>query len=489
VLLLRYNNFVNINDLQYILQHNCQIGINKAVVTGVSGGPDSLCLLDILCRLGYPIIVAHLNHGLRSKSDQEAHQVHQHALSRNLPYVQKKVDIYSYAQENRLSIEEAARVVRYRFLFDLARKNRAQAVAVGHTADDQVETVLMHYLRGSGLAGLSGMGYYSLPNSWDKEIPIVRPLLGTWRDEIIQYLQERGIQPEIDESNQDRRYFRNRLRHDLIPELEHYNPKIKKALFHTAEILRGDHAIIQQSVDRVWAECCIEHGAGYIGFALDGLSRQPVGMQRQLLRRGMTALIPDLRDIEFKVIERGVERIKHYGFGKTELISGLHIQVDPGVVWLVSQNATLPIGDWPQVISGKEYYLDLPGECKLGNGWKIRAEQLLANAELFARVEKNTDPYRVWMDADKIVFPLLVRKRLAGDRFKPFGMGGHSVKLSDLMINFKVPSKARISWPVLVSGEEITWVPGVRMGEIARLVSSTQRVAFLQLQKTDDVRI
>jgi tRNA(Ile)-lysidine synthase len=125
----------------------------------------------------------------------------------------------------------------------------------------------------------------------------------------------------------------------------------------------------------------------------------------------------------------------------------------------------------------------------LGNGWKIRAEQLLANAELFARVEKNTDPYRVWMDADKIVFPLLVRKRLAGDRFKPFGMGGHSVKLSDLMINFKVPSKARIGWPVLVSGEEITWVPGVRMGEIARLGSSTQRVAFLQLQKTDDVGI
>ncbi len=476
---------MNVNDLQYILQHNCRIGINKAVVTGVSGGPDSLCLLDILWRLGYQIIVAHLNHGLRSKADEEAHQVHQQATSRNLPFVQKKVDIYSYARSNRLSVEEAARMVRYRFLFDLARENRAQAVAVGHTADDQVETVLMHFLRGSGLAGLSGMGYYSLPNSWDNEIPLVRPLLGSWRDEIMEYLHERGIQPEIDESNRDRRYFRNRLRHDLIPELEQYNPQIKHRLFHMAEVLRGDHAIVQQNADHVWAECCIELGTGYVGLSLDGLSRQPVGMQRQLLRKGMTTLVPDLRDIEFKVIERGVERITHPAQGKTELMAGLYILVESGLFWLAAQDAVLPTVDWPQLIIGKEDYLDLPGECDLGGGWMIRAEQLLASAELITQVEMNTDPTRAWLDADKIIFPVRVRSRQAGDRLKPFGLDGHSIKLSDFMTNLKIPSKARDSWPILVSGEDIIWVAGYRIGECVRLSSTTRRVAYLRLLRTD----
>jgi len=442
-------------------------------------------MLDILWRLGYQIIVAHLNHGLRSKADEEAYHVHQQASSRNLPFVQKKVDIYSYARENHLSVEEAARVVRYRFLFDQARENRAQAVAVGHTADDQVETVLMHFLRGSGLAGLRGMGYYSLPNSWDNEIPLVRPLLGNWRDDITQYLLERGIQPEIDESNQDRRYFRNRLRHDLIPELEQYNPQIKNRLFHMAEVLRGDHAIVQQNVDRVWAECCIEQGKGYVGFSLDGLSRQAVGMQRQLLRKGMTTLVPELRDIEFKIIERGVECIKHPAHGKTELIAGLFVLVESRLFWLAARDAVLPIGDWPQVISGNDDFLDLPGECDLGGGWIIKAKKLLASAELITQVEMNTDPTRAWLDADKIIFPVLVRSRQAGDRLKPIGMDGHSIKLSDFMINLKIPSKARDGWPVLVSGEDIIWVAGYRIGETARLSSTTRRVAYLRLLRKD----
>ena len=476
---------MNTTYLQYILQHNCRIGINKAVVAGVSGGPDSLCLLDILWRLGYPVVVAHLNHGLRSEADEEAIKVEQEAITRNLPFIQNKVDVKNYAENQGLSVEEAARIVRYRFLFEQARVYQAQAVAVGHTADDQVETVLMHFLRGTGLAGLGGMQYYSLPNSWDQEIALVRPLLGTWREEIMEYLQERCIQPEVDESNQNRRFFRNRLRHELIPELEKYNPQIKRAMFNMADILRGDEEIVRDQVDRAWKECCVEQGPGYLGYAIDSLSRQSLGLQRQLLRRGLSVLVPGLNDIDFKAIERGIVSIKNPSPAKTELMAGVDLRTEAGLLWLATRGTTLPLGEWPQVGIGMDCVLNLPGECNLGGGWVIRAGLIAVSPELIAQAEINPDPFQVWMDEDKIKSPISVRRRKTGDKLKPLGMGGHSVKLTDFMINLKIPSRARDGWPVITCAGEIIWVPGYRMGEFTRLRPSTRHAIHMQLSREE----
>ena len=133
-------------------------------------------------------------------------------------------------KEQKLSLEEAARILRYRFLFAQARSEGAEVVAVGHTADDQVETVLMHFLRGAGLPGLKGMAGRTILPEFDPKIPLVRPILHLWRSETEAYCQEHGLQPVYDPSNRDETYFRNRLRHSLIPELEKYNPRFKNTL-------------------------------------------------------------------------------------------------------------------------------------------------------------------------------------------------------------------------------------------------------------------
>ena len=201
---LSYNDFVMFRRIQSILQHNCQLVINKPVVIGVSGGPDSLCLLDLLWRMQYLLIVTHLNHSLRAEADDEARLVEEEAGKRCLPFVTQKMDVRAYAEHRKVSIEEAARTARYNFLFDQARRLGAQAVIVGHTADDQVETVLMHLLRGAGLAGLIGMEYSTVLREFDERIPLVRPLLSTWREQINAYIADRSLSPVTDESNWER---------------------------------------------------------------------------------------------------------------------------------------------------------------------------------------------------------------------------------------------------------------------------------------------
>ena len=158
------------------LNQECGLQLRLPLVVGVSGGPDSVCLLDGMHRLGYQAVVAHLNHQLREEAEADAQQVRQLAESLGLPFELESIDVPHFAEAERLSVEEAARIMRYRFLFRQAEKYAAQAVVVAHTADDQVETVLMHLLRGAGLAGLKGMLPRRLPNIWSQKVPPDRPL-------------------------------------------------------------------------------------------------------------------------------------------------------------------------------------------------------------------------------------------------------------------------------------------------------------------------
>ncbi|HEY2979690.1 MAG TPA: tRNA lysidine(34) synthetase TilS, partial [Anaerolineales bacterium] len=218
-----------LEKIESILQSACHLERGRLIVVGVSGGPDSLCLLHLLHQAGYPLLVAHFNHQIRPEAGDEAGAVEQFAARLGLRCVVGSADVSAHAQKNGLSIEEAARALRYGFLFEQARQAGAQAVAVGHTADDQVETVLMHFLRGAGLNGLQGMGYRTILRTFDSAIPIVRPLLGIWREEVLAYCTTYGLQPHFDRSNASPEYLRNRLRHTLIPVLESYNPKFREA--------------------------------------------------------------------------------------------------------------------------------------------------------------------------------------------------------------------------------------------------------------------
>ena len=170
-----------LNGIESIFRDTCQLTPDRNILVGVSGGPDSLCLMEALRQVGYPIIVAYFNHRLRPDSEIEANALEKTVARKMVSSVFEEGDVRGYAESEGLSIEEAARTLRYRFLFEQARAYEAQAVAVGHTADDQVETVLMHFLRGAGLTGLKGMSYRAFLPAFDENIPVVRPLLDVWR--------------------------------------------------------------------------------------------------------------------------------------------------------------------------------------------------------------------------------------------------------------------------------------------------------------------
>ena len=208
-----------LNNIATIFRDNCKLTRDRPILVGVSGGPDSLCLMESLRQEGYSVIVAHFNHQLRPDSDVEANSLEKTVSRKNIPSIFDSGDVRGYAESEGLSIEEAAREMRYRFLFEQARDCNAQALAVGHTADDQVETVLMHFLRGAGLTGLKGMTYRSFLPAFDERMPIVRPLLDIWREETVVFCAANGLRPYYDPSNDSLNFLRNRIRHLLIPHL------------------------------------------------------------------------------------------------------------------------------------------------------------------------------------------------------------------------------------------------------------------------------
>lgn len=469
--------------LPLVLQNYCRLDIKNPILLGVSGGPDSVCLLDLLSRLGYRIVVAHFNHRLRAEAHEEARRVGDLADRMGVPFVVGSQDVAQYAQIKGLSIEEAAREARYKFLFEQAERLHVQAVMVGHTADDQVETVLMHLLRGAGLDGLQGMAYRSLPNPWSENIPLVRPLLAFWRQEILDYLDEHELQATIDVSNLDTTFFRNRLRLETIPYLEKVQPQLRQLLWRSADIIHHENLLLDALVGNAWIACVTEQGKGYLGLRLAALREQPTAMQRRLLRRAINKLRPGLRDVSFDTIERGLAFIASSQYqGRCSLVGELVLYKEGEIVWLSSWEAELPDVSWPKMPGAQPMELHIPGEVTLSQGWTLRAVQIMATDQIREAIDSNADPFQAWFDADELPERLQVRSRRPGDRFKPRGMQGHSLKISDLMINLKVPQRARQGWPLVCAGEEIIWVPGCRQDQRGQVGPETRRILHLTLE-------
>jgi tRNA(Ile)-lysidine synthase len=472
-----------------ILQQNCQLNPEKTVLVGVSGGGDSLSLLDLLNRSGYPVVVAHFNHRLRPEAGDDAQFVERFAGNLGLPFVLGQADVLAQAQRSGLSVEESARHLRYSFLFEKARQVNAQAVAVAHQADDQVETILMHFIRGSGLAGLRGMQYRTLPSPWSEQIPLVRPLLGFWREEIQAYLSERKFDPVEDKTNRDTTIFRNRLRHELVPYLSTYNTGIRKVLWRVAQVLDAENELIEEMVDLAWQETYSEAGTGYVAFRFHALAAQPVGLKRRLIRRGISILRAGLRDIDFSTIERALGFLEAPTKSRRlELAAGLFILLEDERLWLADEAADLPHSFWPQLHSqGKrcqELTLELPGLTQLGSGWVMACTLEEQAGRSLQQARENKDPFQAWIDASQGHFPLSLRCRIPGERFYPAGMAGRSVKVSNFMINVKMPVRARASWPLVFSDGELVWIPGYRVAQTFLVSGSTNRVAHLHLYRT-----
>jgi tRNA(Ile)-lysidine synthase len=467
----------NRDMLKTILQEKCGLDPAKPVLAGVSGGPDSLCLMGMLHTAGYRVIVAHFNHQLRPEADMEAASVLELARNLGLLFVTESADVGGYAKEQSISLEEAARILRYRFLFASARSHAAQAVAVGHTADDQVETILMHFLRGAGLSGLKGMEYRTILPVFDAQIPLVRPLLSLWRNDTETYCREHALEPHFDASNADTAYFRNRLRHALIPELEKYNPRFKESLVRTAQALQGDHSTLQEVIEGAWKNVVVEEGKGWVAFNQNGLAKLSSGLRRSMLRQAAMSLRPHSRDVGFEALERAATFGEAVSGKQIDLENGLYAFTESGKFYMATYKAKLSFSQWPQVsqpTSVRQEQLDL------GNGWTLKKEGPMSAKGW----EKDSDTWSAWLDADRLpADSLIIRPRRAGDVLSPLGMGGQTIKIQDLYIKLKIPRRARPQWPLVCAGEQVVWVVGYRIANLCRITEETKRIVHLEIKR------
>ncbi len=462
------------------------------VVVGVSGGADSLCLLHILKGLapkyGIRLYVGHLDHGIRAESAEDAAFVEALCRDWGLPCTVERADVPALARQQHLALEEAARQARYRFLGALAASLGGRTVAVAHHADDQVETVLMHLLRGSGLAGLRGMRPLSRLEDLrlgegisPKEVRLIRPLLGVSRQEILAYCQAQSLPYRFDLSNLDTTFYRNRLRHELLPILEMYNPNIRQVLWRTAEVIAADYDLLRAIVEEAWGRLVREESPGAIVFDLAAFRAQPLALQRSLLREAVHRLRRSLRNINWVHIENAVQVACEGATGaQATLPQGLMLTLGYGALTISSADHRWVDPRHPQVWGPLP--LPLEGETPLPTGgWAVRT--VLSPREALAEAwANNADPLTGYFDAETLRGPLLLRPRREGDWLIPLGLG-HRQKVGDLMTNLKIPRALRDSVPLLLCGEEVVWVVGYRLDARFAVRPETRRILTVRFER------
>lgn len=455
------------------------LNADQPVLLGLSGGADSTALLLALRENALPVVAAHLDHGLRAASAQDAQAVAALCREWNVPLVTTRLDVRSLARERRLSLEDAARQARYGFLFEQAETHQAQAVMVAHTADDQAETVLMHLITGSGLAGLRGMRPWALPNPWSEHIPLARPLLNVRRAETVAFCRTHDVTPLEDASNQERYFLRNRLRLDVLPLLEGCNPQVHRALNRTADILAEADAALHTWMLQALPECVQPVGRGW-RVDVSVLTALPVALQRRVLRHLLAALGVDQREVGFDGLE-GLRRFvgSERPAGQYPLAGEVRVWREYDAMYLMPAQEVSVGDDWPQLADAAPLDLPIPGVCRLPGGWKLTTAWVGDDPKVYRQAQGNRDPWRAWISLEGPGTTLKVRAPVPGDVLEPLGMPGQHVKISDLMSNLKVPRRARARWPLVCQGDEIVWVTGLRNAHPCRVQPESRYVALL----------
>jgi len=419
--------------------------------------------------------VAHLDHGLRGdESAADASYVESVAAALEIPATIAKEDIAEWRQVRKISLEEAAREVRYHFLESVARQTGAKRVAVGHTQDDQVETTLMHFLRGSGIQGLRGLKAAApLPyGAGDDGVWVIRPLLEVTRQESGNYCTLHNLLPRKDTSNDQVRFLRNRIRLELIPLLRQYNNDIDSALLRLADLAGEDAdfideqatAICNTAVTSEGCLTCLDSGK------LRGL---PLALQRRVFRIMLQRANGSLKNIEAAHVDALV-RLLFSDTGRSVHLPGGTVVANERNRMVMSAPGSA-ICPWPAL--DRDYVLNVPGETKLP-GWLVSATIMGEN------FFKDDDMFSASFDLARIGRQLAVRGRRAGDRFQPLGLA-HSRKLQDFMVDSAIPRSWRSSVPIVYSPGQVVWIVGWRIDDRVKVTTYTQDVLRLDFHRSD----
>ena len=419
---------------------------DSILVVGVSGGADSLALLHILYTLQstfrYRIHVATLDHGLRGEQGAaDAEYVRNFADSLGVPVTVARTDVGS----QHTGIEAAARIARYDFLASVALKFGAERVAVAHHAGDQAETVLMHLLRGAGLAGLGGMALQSsMPNRSD--MTLIRPLLWNTRAEIEAYCKAYGLEAREDATNRDTTLLRNNIRLNILPSLEQVNPHLQRALGQLADIARVEDDYVQGQLMEIAASPAVQKRGGRIVIERAMFRDLHPALQRRLIAWA-AGQVTSIEDLDYQHIVDAVEiGLNGKQGGRALLTDGLQVRIEYEALIVERSDAPVLDPDQPLVAEGVTLKIEIPGVVKLPDsqwtlhiGLDVPADNVLPEAHLS-------------IPEGAIV---TLRGRKEGDRFTPLGMDGHSQKLNRWMINHKIPRSVRERIPLICVDENI----------------------------------
>ena len=461
-------------------------------MVGVSGGQDSLTLLHLLRRLPASerpiVLVAHLDHALRPESSQDSRFVADIAEEWGFSCVIERHDVAATSSRGKLSIEEVGRQARYAFLARVACENNATSILVAHNSNDQAETVLMHLLRGAGLAGLSGMRPVTdlsdlhLPGVETRGLLLGRPLLSVSSSEITAYCSSHTLRPRIDSSNNDLSILRNRLRHEIIPTLQGVNPNIHAVLMRMADVATANHEVLCAMRDAAWEQTAIDSGNDQVTFDRAAFEGMLPGLRRLLIRAAVTRLVPDLKDMDYAPVASGADFSLTSEVGRrTSLPGALALRVDYDHIVIAPDGVSGPMpSEMPHLSMGELTALPVPGLVQLPRcGWRVEMKDL-GQVPVETAIA-NSDHWLAYLDADRLPSELALRTRRTGDRFQPLGLQGHSQSVADFMTNAKIPQSWRDRMPLLVSGEQIAWIPGWRLDHRIRVTESARRVWRVRL--------
>ena len=453
----------------------------QGVLVGVSGGPDSVALLHVLAALapdyGWDVWAGHLNHGLRGEAAAEdAQYVRALASSLKRGWIEEEVNVAEIVRLGAYSLEQAGRHARYAFFRRAAEERGLQRVALGHTLDDQAETVLLRLLRGSGVEGLAGIPWQRSMAA-DSAIQVVRPLLGTTREEILEYCAESDLKPRIDATNDDLAFWRNRVRHLLMPLLEReFTPNIRQLLGRTAAICREETLLLHRDSDSAFPAALLEQTADSVVLDRSTMIEQPLGRCRRILRRA-------LRAIGLHPEYGHMESLTDLVLGAAE---GAEIHLPGGVVAVLEEGGRVllargrPQGKplpWRGTSS-----LVIPGDTHVPElGVLFRTSWI--DGEEARRVVSGYLPRHVAVvEASALEHPLQIRTRREGDRFRPLGMTG-TRKIKDFLMSARVPRAERDLVPLVVSAGQIVWVAGHRPDDRFRVTAQTRLALQLECHR------
>ncbi len=456
----------------------------ETLFVAVSGGCDSTVLLHLLLDLvpswKLKLAVLHINHQLRgTASDQDEAFVRTLAKKNKIPFFTTKVPVKEVAREQKMSLEEAARTVRYEFFERMVKTKEAQKLVLAHTLDDQAETVLMRIMNGTGLQGLQAIR----PKRKLGGAYLIRPLIEVSRLEIRAFAKENHIKFREDKSNRSLRFVRNKIRLKLIPFMEKaFNPQVKKALARLPHLLDVDLSFLDETAETFYRKLAVEEGGKQISFLKQPFFQLKPSIQYRLISTALQKLGNAELDFDHWNQFLGLLITKprfNFQFPKGLIAAVLpdRLKIKPAKQTPVSFFYSLKLG---QSIYSPE--LDVTLSCD---------EMSLPSADVGVPFEgrdksrpynfKKKDPSFEILDRDLLQFPLIIQNRKAGDRIQPLGQQ-KTVKLKGLLINKRIPVEKRDYLPIIFSDRQIVWVAGVAMSDRFKVTPETKQFVRLSLK-------